>query len=223
MALLSFIFGRGPFMERLMKTAIWFTSSLIGFGMMFGAAQASEQTFSKPKAGPFMIDWCLQNGTLCGKPAADKFCQTKGFVQSNDFVQAVDIGLATPTIVQGTGQVCSAAFCDGFTYVTCEKPDVPPPGPPPSPLSGGGADEHEYFKPKLNGYRVNYCETKGVGCGQDAADSFCDAKGYDDASDFEQSSPIPPGAKKSRFIGNGKLCVGPGCYAFKTITCERQP
>lgn len=212
-------------MECLMKFNILAVSSLISVGMMFGSAQASEQTFAKPKAGPFQIDWCLQYGSQCGKPAADKFCQTKGFVQSNDFVEAVDIGASTPTLVQGTGQVCNAPTCDGFTYVTCEKPDVPPPPPPgpPPPAPGGGADEHEYFKPKLKGYRVNYCETKGAGCGQDAADSFCDAKGYDDASDFEQSSPIPAGAKKSRFIGNGKLCLGPGCYAFNSITCERQP
>ena len=213
-----------------MKTGIWVTSGLFGLGLMFGTAQSAEQTFPKPKAGPFQIDWCYQNGTLCGKPAADHFCQSKGFVQSNDFVEAVDIGLATPTVVQGTGQVCNAAFCDGFTYVTCEKPDAPPPPPPgpppPAPPPGGGGsggDQHEYFKPKLNGYRVNYCETKGGGCGQDAADSFCDAKGYDDAADFEQSSLIPPGGKKSRFIGNGKLCKGLGCYAFKSITCENQP
>ena len=209
-----------------MKTGLWITSGLIGLGMMLSAAQASEQTFAKPKAGPFQIDWCLQWGSLCGKPAADKFCQTKGYVQSNDFVEAVDIGDSTPTIVQGTGQVCSNNTCDGFTYVTCVKPDAPPPPlpPPPAPPPGGGsADEQEYFKPKLKGYRVNYCETKGSGCGQDAADAFCDAKGYDSAADYEQSALIPPGAKKSRFIGNGKLCLGSGCYAFNSITCENQP
>ena len=210
-----------------MKFRNFAATGLLGLAMMFGAAQAAEQTFAKPKAGPFLIDWCLQWGSLCGKPAADKFCQTKGYVQSNDFVEAVDIGAATPTIVQGTGQVCNAPTCDGFTYVTCEKPDAPPPGPPPLPPPGGGggsgADEKTYYKPKIGSYRLNYCETKGSGCGQDAADAFCDAKGYDDASDFDQSSPIPPGAKPSRFIGNGKICKGPGCYAFNSVTCERQP
>jgi len=214
-------------MERLMKFGILVTAGLLGLTMLFGTVQAAEQTFAKPKAGPFMIDWCLQWGALCGKPAADKFCQTKGYVQSNDFVEAVDIGASTPTIVQGTGQVCSDPTCDGFTYLTCVKPDAPPPGPPPVPPPGGGGGsggiEKTYNKPKLGGYRVNYCETKGIGCGQDAADAFCDAKGYDDASDFEQSSPVPPGVKPSRFIGNGKICKGPGCYAFNSITCENQP
>ena len=214
-------------MERLMKFGILVTAGLLGLTMLFGTVQAAEQTFAKPKAGPFMIDWCLQWGALCGKPAADKFCQTKGYVQSNDFVEAVDIGASTPTIVQGTGQVCSDPTCDGFTYLTCVKPDAPPPGPPPLPPPGGGGGsggiEKTYNKPKLGGYRVNYCETKGIGCGQDAADAFCDAKGYDDASDFEQSSPVPPGVKPSRFIGNGKICKGSGCYAFNSITCENQP
>ncbi len=216
-----------------MKIGIWVASGLIGLGLMLGGAQASEQTFAKPKAGPFRIDWCYQWGALCGKPAADRFCQSKGYVQSNDFEEAVDIGAATPTVVQGTGQVCNAPTCDGFTYVTCEKPDAPPPLPlpppvyiPPDPTMGGGGaggDQHTYYNPKLNGYRVNYCETKGVGCGQDAADSFCDAKGYDDAADFNQSGPVPYGSKPSRFIGNGKLCKGPGCYAFQSIICENQP
>jgi hypothetical protein len=205
-----------------MKFRLLLLGSALGVTVMFGAAQASEQTFAKPKAGPFRIDWCYLLGSQCGKPAADRFCQSKGFVQSNDFEEAVDIGASTPTIVQGTGQSCAAPGCDGFTYVTCEKPDAPPPPPPPPP-GGGGANERTYYKPKLGGYRVNYCETKGIGCGQDAADSFCDAKGYDDASDFAQSAPVPPGAKPTRFIGNGKICKGPGCYGFNSITCENQP
>jgi hypothetical protein len=209
--------------EHQMKIGFLAIVGLFGLSALFGAAQASEQTFAKPKAGPFMIDWCLQNGTLCGKPAADKFCQTKGFPQSNDFVQAADIGLTTPTIVQATGQICNSDFCDGFTYVTCVKPDGPPPPPPGGDPGAGGADERTYFKPKIGGYRLNYCETKGAGCGQDAADAFCDAQGYDEATDFVQSARVPPGVKPSRFIGNNRLCKGSGCYAFNSITCERQP
>jgi hypothetical protein len=197
---------------------------LLALALTFGAAQAAEQDFVKPKVGIFRLDWCRIWGAECGKPAADRFCQTKGFTQSNNFEEAVDIGASTPTVVIGTGQQCAAPTCDGFTFVTCEKPDAPPPPPAPPPGGGGsGASEKTYNKPKLGGYRVNYCETKGIGCGQDAADAFCDAKGYDDAADFEQSSPVPPGAKPPRFIGNGKICKGPGCYAFNSITCERQP
>ncbi len=213
-------------MEWNMRITQLLTLPLLALALTFGAAQAAEQDFVKPKIGIFRLDFCRVWAGECGKPAADKFCQTKGFTQSNNFEEAIDIGAATPTVVIGTGQQCAAPTCDGFTFVTCEKPDAPPPGPPPAPPPGGGGSggiEKTYNKPKLGGYRVNYCETKGIGCGQDAADAFCDAKGYDDASDFEQSSPVPPGVKPSRFIGNGKICKGSGCYAFNSITCENQP
>lgn len=191
--------------------------------LSFTSAQAAEQDFVKPKVGIFRLDWCKVWAGQCGKPAADKFCQTRGFTQSNNFEEAVDIGASTPTVIITSGQQCADPGCDGFTFITCEKPDAAPPPPPgPSP-GGGGGDERTYFKPKIGSYRLNYCETKGSGCGQDAADAFCDARGYDEASDFVQSSPVPPGVKPSRFIGNNKLCKGPGCYAFNSITCERQP
>ncbi len=210
-----------------MKTGILIAGSLVGLSMIHGSAQAAEQTFSKPKAGPFRIDWCLVWAGQCGKPAADKFCQSKGFVQSNDFVEDVDIGATTPTIVQATGQVCNAPTCDGFTYVTCEKPDSLPPPPPPAPPpgsgdSGGGGDTQDFYKPKIGSLRLNTCFTKGSSCdGQKAADAFCDKRGFDDAADF-QSTQIPP-YKSSRYIGSGKICHGYGCSVFQTITCENQP
>ncbi len=194
-------------------------------------AHAVEQDFVKPKVGIFRLDWCKIWGGQCGQPAADKYCQSKGFVHATNFEEAVDIGATTPTVIIDTGQQCGAPTCDGFTFITCQKPDViplpPPPMPIPLPPPGGGGgpppgdDTHLYKKPKVGGSRLNYCQTKGQGCGQDAADAYCDAKGYDDAADFTQSPPAPPGA--TRYIGNGKLCKGPICYAFTSILCENQP
>ncbi len=191
-------------------------------------AQAEEKTFAKPKQGPYRVDWCYQWTAQCGQPAADRFCMSKGFAHSNDFVEAVNIGSLTPTIVQASGQVCNGPDCDGFTYITCEKPDLPAP-PLPMPLPGpplggggyGGGDTRLYFKPKIGGLRLNYCSENGSGCGQDAADAYCDMKGYQDASDFTQSPPLPPNVK-TRFIGSGQKCYGPACYAFQSIECENQ-
>ena len=210
-----------------MKTGFWLAGSLIGIGMISGPAQADEQTFTKPKAGPFRIDWCLNFGTDCGKPAADKFCQSKGFVHSFDFVEDVDIGATSPTIVQGTGQICNAPTCDGFTYVSCEKPPGPPPLPPPPPPPGNGdlgsgGDTQDFHNPRVGSLRMNICYANGFGCdGQKAADAFCDKHGYDDAADF-QTKQMPPN-KSSRYIGSGKLCKGFGCSVFQSITCENQP
>ena len=186
-------------------------------------AHAGEQDFVKPKIGIFRLDWCKLYGGQCGKPAADKFCQTKGFTQSNNFEEAPDIGASTPTVVIGTGQQCADPSCDGFTFVTCEKPDAPLPPPPSPPGGGSGGDTHVYNYPKIGGARLNYCVKKGLSCdGQTAADLYCEKKGYDDASDFEQSAPLTP-AYPTRYIGNGKICKSGICFGFDSIECENQP
>jgi hypothetical protein len=203
-----------------MRPVQLFISIISAATVMWGSAFASEQTFAKPKQGSVRIDWCYQWGINCGKPAADRFCQTKGFLQSNDFVQDADIGASgIATVVLGTGQVCNAPQCDGFTYVTCEKLDLPPP-PTPLPLPTPGGDSHTYYKPKVGGMRMNVCLRKGVECdGEAAANAYCDAKGWDTASDYNDTGPLPPFVK-SRFIGNGKVCKGKSCTAFSDITCE---
>jgi hypothetical protein len=203
-------------MQRILVFALFLIFSVMG-------AQAEEKTFPKPKQGPYRVDWCYQWGTLCGQPAANRFCQSKSFASATDFVEDVNIGALTPTVVQGTGQVCNGPDCDGFTYITCQRPDLPsppPPMPPPGPPPGGGGDDTKiYFKPKIGGMRLNYCLANGMGCGQQAADAYCDMKGFEDASDYTQSPPLPPNIK-SRFIGNGKKCYGPICYGFQSIECE---
>ena len=199
-----------------MKLTHFITTAFIGLMLAFGAAQAAEQTFAKPKQGPFRVDWCYKWATLCGQPAADKFCQSKSYNNSNDFEQATNIGSLTPTIVQATGQICNGPDCDGFTYITCVKPDLPP--PPAPPADAGGDDEETFKKPKIDGVRMNYCFKKGKGCGQKAADAFCDQEDYDEAVDFVQSTPLGP-TKPTRFIGTGGKCLDAVCYAFKSITC----
>ncbi len=199
-------------------------TAFMGVLLTFGAAQAAEQTFAKPKQGPYRVDWCYKWASLCGQPAADRFCQSKSFSNSSDFEEAVDIGALTPTIVQADGQICNGPQCDGFSYITCVKPDPlpapPTPMPPPGPSTGG--DEETFKKPKMNGVRINYCFKKGKGCGQKAADAFCDSEDYDDAADFVQSTPMGP-TKPTRYIGTGAMCTDLTCYSFKSITCENQP
>jgi hypothetical protein len=207
--------------EFQMKHIIAFAAAAIASIFLFSAAQAAEQTFAKPKEGSLRVDWCLIWGAQCGKPAADRFCQNKGFQQSNDFVQDVDIGAAgLATLVQQTGQVCNAPNCDGFTYITCQKNDVSPPPPPPGPPPSGSGDSKLYKKPKVGGARLAYCLKNGFGCdGQTAADAYCEAKGWDDAADFNQSAPLTK-LIPTRYIGNGKICQNSICFSFSDITCE---
>ena len=212
-----------------------FVSGLILSGLvaMATAAQADTRTFPKPKAGPYRVDWCLQWGTACGQPAADKFCLSNGYANATDFDQAPSVNTLVPpvaTIVQGTGQVCSAAtgapHCDGFAQITCIRLDLPappPPMPPPPPGGAGGPGTiyKTYFKPKYHGMRLGYCESLGGACGQDPADAYCDVKGFDDAASYIPSPPLPPGT--TRFIGDEQVCLGPICKSFIKIVCEREP
>ncbi len=76
-----------------------------------------EVTFIKPKFKGKRLDWCKTWATDCGEPAADAFCEYKGFDGSTDFVEAVDIG---NTKVISSGQVCTDQSCDGFKKITCQ-------------------------------------------------------------------------------------------------------
>ncbi len=208
-----------------MKLTHIISIALMGWALAFGSAQAAEQTFAKPKQGPYRVDWCYQWAALCGQQAADRFCKSKSFTNSSDFEQATNIGSLTPTIVQATGQICNGPDCDGFTYITCVKPNLPLfPLPLPLPLpvlpdpTPDDSETEIYKKPKVDGVRMNYCFKKGKGCGQKAADAFCDQEEYDEAIDFEQSTPLGP-SKPTKYIGSGGKCLDAVCYGFKSITC----
>jgi hypothetical protein len=215
-------------MRLLQIFSIWFLSLIFSLGV----AQAAEQTFAKPKENGVRVDWCLNWGSQCGRPAADRFCQAKGFPQSNDFVEDVDVGsTGISTLVTGTNQICRGGYCDAFTYITCAGPDAPPPPPrsdppvrpePPVRPTPTDADTETFEKPILRNARLNYCYRKGRGCGQRAADAFCESQDFDGASDFRQSSPLSP-LVRTRFIGSRRICTDLVCFAFASITCENEP
>jgi hypothetical protein len=82
-----------------------------------GSGGGDEVTFMKPKYKGKRLDWCKSWATACGEPAADAFCEYKGYDGATDFVEAVDIG---NTKVISSGQVCTDAACDGFKKITCQ-------------------------------------------------------------------------------------------------------
>ena len=199
-------------MKHFIVAALAFTA----FSVM--PAMAEEQTFKKPKVGGYRLDWCYKWATECGQKAADKYCQLKEFEGASDFKKASDIGDATPTKVLKTGQICDDESCDGFKYITCESEDND---------DDDDSDSEPVFikkifdKPSLSGQRIHFCFKPGNGCGNKAADAFCDINGFDKAISFQQSTVLL-GAKAPRFIGNGQICVGLECSGFKNITCRKQ-
>lgn len=79
----------------------------------------ASRTFGNPEYGGYQVDWCLDWARDCGKPAADAFCELKGYDESVSRRQARDIGDRTPTYVIKAGRVCSDSRCDGFQQITC--------------------------------------------------------------------------------------------------------
>ena len=77
--------------------------------------------FDDPSLGGLPLDHCLRFGSGCGKPAADAFCQSKGFSRSKSFGEELVRSTRTPT-----NELCDqsfaperAPFCGRLTYVDC--------------------------------------------------------------------------------------------------------
>lgn len=79
-------------------------------------------TFNDPQFGGFPLDHCLQFGKNCGFPAADAFCQSKGFSGATSFVEGPMVD-QTMTI---SNEPCDhswdpskPAYCGTFKSITC--------------------------------------------------------------------------------------------------------
>jgi hypothetical protein len=170
-----------------------------------GQAQAfnSVEVFFKPKFGGDRLDWCLNWGVGCGKPAADAFCINKGFKKSANFSKANNIGNFARTRLISTGAVCDQGFCDGFKKITCTKP---------APVA------KTFFKPKFQGNRLDWCVNWATGCGKPAADKYCQIKGFNKSINFKKANNIGQ-SKPTRLIGTGAVCDQGFCDGFKRIRC----
>lgn len=70
--------------------------------------------FSEPR-----VDWCRDWGTNCGKPAADRFCQIKGYTASIDFAKESAVDFVTQVLVGGRRCDGSSRHCDSFKNIKC--------------------------------------------------------------------------------------------------------
>ena len=76
---------------------------------------AGKRTFYEPCYNGYRLDNCLNFGTNCEKPAADKFCKEKGFTKATSWKREK----ARPTYIIGDRSLCDEDFCVGFKYITC--------------------------------------------------------------------------------------------------------
>ena len=76
-----------------------------------------------------------------------------------------------------------------------------------------------FSEPAWRGQRIDTCYEWGKGCGQPAAQAFCERMGYRDATHFERADNI--GEKTpTKTLGDGKTCSHGDCDGFATITCS---
>ncbi len=83
--------------------------------LFFAPAQAQRRTYDTPRATGYAVDNCLYFGTVCGKPAADAFCDRKGYREAERYRTAP----ARPTMVLGEDRICDQDFCVGLVDVVC--------------------------------------------------------------------------------------------------------
>jgi hypothetical protein len=115
-------------------------------------------------------------------------------------------------------------------------PSAPPPQqalqPPPEPLvvptvpaeqvpsRPTGPQEETFRFPVHQVYRLNFCLADEQGCGEPAANQWCEAQGFTRASRWTREENI--GALyPTVFIGNGAICDKFLCDGFEEITCTR--
>lgn len=98
-----------------------------------GAQQRFEE-FTRPTIKDFRLDFCRHiGGRECGQPAADLFCQEKGFERADFWTPSGPTDGAT--VIFGDGMLCPGPGCLAFGKIRCVAGLPPPPPPPPAPES----------------------------------------------------------------------------------------
>jgi hypothetical protein len=82
------------------------------------------------------------------------------------------------------------------------------------------ADVKEYFKPRIEGLRVDRCLTWAKDCDEPAAYSWCLEKGYTKAVYWEIEGNIGQ-SQPTKMLKSKQICDKPNCDAFKTIVCYK--
>jgi len=165
-----------------------------------------QQTFTNPTIDGYRLDICREWAANCGKPAADAFCRRMGYDSATSFQPDHDIGARTPTKVISSGQICNAAYCDGFRSITCSRAQT------------NRSRGRVFTNPTINGYRLDICREWAANCGKPAADAFCRQMGYRGASSYQPDNDI--GARTpTRVISSGQICRDAYCDGFRSITC----
>jgi hypothetical protein len=125
-------------------------------------AQAAARSYSQPTFLGQSVDYCLSDGTTCGKPAADVFCRTEGYHNALSFRLQHDPRRVSTSITIDSGRLLRRPRARPFQMVKCWRPNDLP-----SAVQFGLDD---VASPRL-------CDL-GKDCRKSAADQWCERKGY---------------------------------------------
>lgn len=166
--------------------------------------EPESRTYQQPRYQDDRLDYCLNWGYNCGRPAALAFCHRRRFEDVKAF-EAELVGRSAQTRLMGNDQVCNADFCTAFAYITC---------------SGPIGMDRVFANPEWKGYRLDACLVPGGYCGgRQAADRFCAAKGFWDSLD--STLDREPRNTPTLSIGTGAVCER-GCKGFQQIICRNR-
>ena len=82
---------------------------------------APEETFRFPVHQVYRLNFCVDGDRGCGDPAANAWCQDKGFSSAARWAREENIGALYPTVFIGSGAICDKFLCDGFEEITCQR------------------------------------------------------------------------------------------------------
>ena len=187
------------------------------------AACADNVKFDNPLVDGYGLDHCREWRENCGMPAAQAFCQSKGYAGAADF-QVVS-GNQKTRVING-GQVCDGADCSRITQIICQTEEVATAvdiQATPAAQAETSVEPLErpktktYHDPQVGDRGLDYCREAGRHCGLPAAHAFCQSKGYEEAVDFTVHKG---NRQKTRTIHGGKACDASVCDRITKVTCR---
>lgn len=166
------------------------------------------RTFWHPTYLGQRLNYCSFDGSECGSKLANRYCRMLGYDRASQSLIAYHVGL---TNFLDTRARCVGWRCNGFMNINCAKNLAH------KPPRSYHYRKKQFFHPRYNLYRLDYCYKRERGCGKRAANSFCSRMGYMQASRFE----IEKSVSATKTIGSQELCFGKQCHGFELIICYR--
>lgn len=75
-----------------------------------------------------------------------------------------------------------------------------------------------YRKPKIDGYRLDWCYKWAEDCGRRAANRFCRRKGHY----YEVGFRIDANIGRTKILSSGRICRQDSCDGFKYVRCRKR-